>query len=216
MEIHKIEALPRHSTGKGVARALRREGRIPAVLYGSDMDAVNLSLDTHTVELLLNKINYAQALLNLTIKSDAPIDKTVMIREIQAEALGNKLRHVDFYEINMSRKLTVTVPVVITGIAKGVEEGGVLQIVRRELDVNCLPNAIPENIVIDVTNLEIGDSIHVNELKLEGDGEIPHDVNFTIVTVVSPKRDEPEVEAEAEGEEVKAEEVKAEAAPAKK
>jgi large subunit ribosomal protein L25 len=121
---------------------------------------------------------------------------------------------VDFYEINMSRKLTVTVPIVITGIAKGVEEGGVLQVVRRELDVNCLPDAIPENITIDVTDLEIGDSIHVNDLKLEGAGEIPHDVNFTIATIVSPKRDERA--AEGESEEVKAEEVKAEAAPAKK
>ncbi|MDA8403277.1 MAG: 50S ribosomal protein L25/general stress protein Ctc [Desulfobacteraceae bacterium] len=209
MEIHRIEAQPRHSTGKGTARALRREGRIPAVLYGSDMDSVNLSLGTHSVDLLLNRINYAQTLLNLVVAGDAPIDKTVMIKEIQAEPLSQNLRHVDFYEIDMKRKLTVTVPIVITGVAKGIEDGGVLQIVRRELDVNCLPDAIPENVTVDVTNLEIGDSIHVNELKLDGAGEIPHDVNFTIVTIVSPKR------AEAEGKPAEgAEEAPTEAAAA--
>jgi len=180
----------RNSTGKGTARALRRDGRIPAVLYGSGIDSVMLSLDTHTVQLLLRKINFAQTLLNLTVESDPPIDKTVMIKEIQIEPLSQNLRHIDFYEVNMKRKLTVTVPVVITGVSKGVEEGGVLQIIRRELDVNCLPDAIPESIVVDVTDLEIGDSIHVNELRLDGEAEIPHDVNFTIVTIVSPKRDE--------------------------
>lgn len=180
----------RNSTGKGTARALRRDGRIPAVLYGSGIDSVMLSLDTHTIQLLLRKINFAQTLLNLTVESDPPIDKTVMIKEIQIEPLSQNLRHIDFYEVNMKRKLTVTVPVVITGVSKGVEEGGVLQIIRRELDVNCLPDAIPESIVVDVTDLEIGDSIHVNELQLDGEAEIPHDVNFTIVTIVSPKRDE--------------------------
>jgi len=191
----------RNSTGKGTARALRRDGRIPAVLYGSEIDSVMLSLDTHTVQLLLRKINFAQTLLNLTVESVPPIDKTVMIKEIQIEPLSQNLRHIDFYEVNMKRKLTVTVPVVITGVSKGVEEGGVLQIIRRELDVNCLPDAIPESIVVDVTDLEIGDSIHVNELKLDGDAEIPHDVNFTIVTIVSPKRDErPAGEEEATAE----------------
>ncbi|RJP84515.1 MAG: 50S ribosomal protein L25/general stress protein Ctc [Desulfobacteraceae bacterium] len=190
METHKLQAQMRNSTGKGTARALRRDGRIPAVLYGSGIDSVMLSLDTHTVQLLLRKINFAQTLLNLTVESDPPIDKTVMIKEIQIEPLSQNLRHIDFYEVNMKRKLTVTVPVVITGVSKGVEEGGVLQIIRRELDVNCLPDAIPESIVVDVTDLEIGDSIHVNELRLDGEAEIPHDVNFTIVTIVSPKRDE--------------------------
>lgn len=199
MEIHKIEAQPRHSTGKGTARALRREGKIPAVLYGAGMDSVNLALDTHSVELLLNRINYAQSLLNLVVDGNPPIDKTVMIKEIQVEPLGQNLRHVDLYEINMKRKLTVTVPVMIAGIAKGVEDGGVLQIVRRELEVSCLPDAIPEHITVDVSSLEIGDSIHVNELKPEGDVEILHDVNFTIVTVVSPKREEKAAEgAEAD------------------
>ena len=114
----------------------------------------------------------------------------------------------------MKRKLTVTIPIVVTGISKGVEAGGVLQIIRRELDVNCLPSAIPEQITIDVTDLDIGDSVHVDELELEGDVEIPFDANFTIMTVVVPKVVEEEVEEEEEGAEGEEGEEGAEAAAA--
>jgi large subunit ribosomal protein L25 len=201
LEIHTLKAQTRNSTGKGTARSLRRDGRIPAVLYGSDIESVSLSVSIHDIERLLTKINYAQALLNLTVEGGEPLVKTVMIKEIQTEPLTQNFRHLDLYEVNMKRKLTVTIPVVTTGIAKGVEAGGVLQLIRRELDVNCLPTAIPEQITIDVTDLEMGDSIHVDELKLEGDVEIPFDANFTILTVVAPKLvEEEEVEGE-EGEE---------------
>jgi len=103
--------------------------------------------------------------------------------------------------VNMTRKLTVTVPVVIIGISKGVEDGGVLQIIRRELEVNCLPTEIPEQITIDITDLEVGDSIHVDEIKLDGDLEIPFDTNFTILTVVAPKAVEEIKKPEEETEE---------------
>jgi len=212
LEIHTLKAQTRNSTGKGTARSLRRDGRIPAVLYGSDIESVSLSVSIHDMERLLTKINYAQALLNLTVEGGEPIKKTVMIKEIQTEPLTQNFRHIDLYEVNMKRKLTVTIPVVTTGIAKGVEEGGILQIIRRELDVNCLPTNIPDQITIDVSALEMGDSIHVSELNLEGDVEIPYDANFTILTVVAPKIvEEEEVEGEegeegVEGEEAAAEE----------
>jgi large subunit ribosomal protein L25 len=100
----------------------------------------------------------------------------------------------------MKRKLTVTVPVVTVGSSKGVEEGGVLQIIRRELDVNCLPTDIPEQITIDISHLEVGDSIHVSEIKPEGDVEITFDANFTILTIVAPKTmDETKTEGTEEG-----------------
>ena len=101
----------------------------------------------------------------------------------------------------MARKVNVAIPVVVKGQSKGVELGGLLQIIRREIEVFCLPNAIPDSIEIDVTDLDIGDSIHVDEIQLEGDVELPGDVNFTVVTVVSPK-----VEAEPEEEEEELEE----------
>ncbi len=209
MEIHKFNAQTRNSTGKGAGRSLRRDGRIPAVLYGSGIESIPLSISIHDIEQLLKKINYAQALLNLKVEGEKPFEKTVMIKEIQTEPLSQHFLHIDFYEVDMKRKLTVTVPIVTTGISKGVEAGGVLQIIRRELEVNCLPMEIPEQITIDISDLEVGDSIHVDELNLEGDVEIPFDANFTICTVVVPKVIEEEVE---EGEEEELEEGAEEAA----
>lgn len=223
MEIHSFKAQLRHSTGKGTARALRRDGNIPAVLYGSDIESIPLTLSINDVEQLLKKVNYAQALLNLKVDGEESFEKTVMIKEIQTEPLSQKFLHIDLYEINMDRKLTVTVPVVISGTSIGVEAGGILQIIRRELEVNCLPTAIPEQITIDVTDLDIGDSVHVAEIELEGDLEIPYDANFTILTIVTPKVVEEEVEEEeeeleegAEGEEGEAGEEGAASEPAEK
>ncbi|MBC2715816.1 MAG: 50S ribosomal protein L25 [Desulfobacteraceae bacterium] len=201
MEIHPFKAQTRHSTGKGTARSLRRDGKIPAVLYGSDIESIPLSISIYDIEQLLKKVNYAQALLNLKVEGGEPFEKTVMIKEIQTEPLNQNFLHMDLYEVDMKRKLTATVPIVTTGTSKGVEAGGILQIIRRELDVNCLPTEIPKQITIDITDLDIGDSIHVDEIELEGDVEIPFDANFTIMTVVVPKVVEEEVEEVEEGEE---------------
>ena len=201
MEIHPLKAQTRNSAGKGTARSLRRDGRIPAVLYGPNIESIPLSISIYDMEQLLKKINYAQALLKLQIEGGQSMEKTVMIREIQTEPLTRNYLHVDLYELDMTRKQTVTVPVVTTGISKGVEAGGILQIIRRELDVHCLPSDIPEQITIDISDLDMGDSIHVDEIKLEGDVEIPFEANFTIATVVAPKIAEEEEAEEVEGEE---------------
>lgn len=212
MEIHSLKAQTRKSTGKGTGRSLRRDGRIPAVLYGSDIDSMPLSVSIYDIERLLSKINYAQSLLKLQVENGQSFEKTVMIKEIQTSPLSRNFLHMDFYEVDMKRKLTVTVPVVTVGTSKGVEEGGILQIIRRELDVNCLPTDIPEQITIDISHLEVGDSIHVNEIKQEGDVEIPFDANFTILTIVAPKTvDEEEAKTEETETEEGAEEETAEA-----
>lgn len=204
MEIHNVNAQIRNATGKGAARTLRREGRIPAILYGSDIDSVALSVSAYDMEQLLKKVSYSQALLNLAVANGQPFEKMAMIKEVQADPVNQKYLHIDFYEVKMDRKITATVPVITKGTAKGISSGGILQIIRRELDVICFPADIPKNIEIDIANLDVGDSIHVQDIKLEGDIEIPFDVNFTIVTVVHTKMAEetPKAESEAaEGEE---------------
>lgn len=211
MEIHPLKAKTRESAGKGVARSLRREGRIPAVLYGPSIDSLPLSVSIYDIEQLLKKINYAQALLKLEVEGGEYPPKTVMIREIQTEPLGQNYRHIDLYELDMKRKQLVTVPVVATGVSKGVEAGGILQVIRRELDVYCLPTDIPDQITIDITNLDVGESVHVDEIELEGDVEIPFEANYTIITVVAPKQVEEETEEEAEVEGEAGEETEAEA-----
>ena len=126
-----------------------------------------------------------------------------MIREMQRHPVSGNFLHADFYEIDMKNRIRVMVPVTTVGISKGVELGGTLQIVRREIEVLCLPTEIPEKIEIDITELEMGDSIHIDELPLSDGIELPPDVNFTVLTIMSPKiEEEPEEEVdEEEGEE---------------
>lgn len=201
MDLHELKANIRTVSGKGPSRTLRRDGKLPAILYGPNTSPVLLSVDRTELERALKKSISGQALFNLTI-SDGKT-KPTMLKELQIHPLTRRCEHVDFYEISMDRKINVMAPVTTTGKSKGVELGGILQIIRRELEVSCLPNEIPEAIVIDITELDIGDSIHVDEIPLSDNIEIIADVNFTVLTVSSPKMEE---EEEVEGEEEELEE----------
>ena len=198
MEQIELKANVRKDTGNGPARVLRREGRVPAVLYGRDTEPVLLSVSTGDFEEVLKKGNVSQVLLNLVIQNGKTFEKSVIIKELQTHPVSKDFLHIDFYEIDMKRKIVVNVPVVTKGKSKGVELGGILQIIRRELEVMCFPGDIPEEITIDISELDIGDSVHVEEIPLEGDMEIQADVNYTVLTVLSPKVEEEEVEEEEE------------------
>jgi large subunit ribosomal protein L25 len=198
-----LKAQVRKTTGKGPARTLRREGRIPAVLYGPKTDAMMLSIDFKEFEQIVKKTNVGSVLLNLQIQNGETLTRPAMIKELQTNPVSGAFVHVDFYEIDMQRKINVSVPVVTRGKSVGVEEGGMLQIVRREIELFCLPTAIPESIEVDISDLTIGDSIHIREIALPGDVELPEDIDFTVVTVLAPKVEEEVVEEEEleEGEE---------------
>jgi large subunit ribosomal protein L25 len=200
LELIELKVNIRNSVGKGQARALRRTEKIPAVLYGPETEPILLSVEISDLEKALKKSSASQALLNLTISNSENTSRTAMIKELQTHPVSRNYVHIDFYEISMDRKIRVKVPVTVKGKSRGVEEGGILQIIRRELEILCLPTAIPETIELDITDLDIGDSIHVKEIPLQGDIEMPADVNFTVITIVSPKAEVEEVEEEAEEE----------------
>ena len=208
MEQIELNATVRKNAGKGPARALRRDGRMPAVLYGPDQEPMLLSINVKELEKISKKYNLSQVPLNLVIGDRKSAPKKVMVKELQTHPVSMNYLHVDLYEIAMDRKIKVNVPVVATGKSKGVEVGGVLQIVRRELEVLCLPTDIPEAFEIDITDLDIGDSVHVDEIPLGGEIEISAETNFTVLTILSPKveiveeveEEELEEEAEVEGE----------------
>ncbi|MFO7716609.1 50S ribosomal protein L25/general stress protein Ctc [Desulfosarcina sp.] len=192
-----LNANLRESVGNGPSRVLRRDAKVPAILYGPKTDPVKLSIDKLELEPIFKSGAVAQKLLKLQIDG---IDGTrnVMIKEMQKHPVSHQLLHLDLYEVSMDQKIKVMVPVVVTGKSVGVEQGGMLQIIRRELEVFCLPGRIPEKITIDVTDLDVGDSFHVEDLPLEEDVEVAADVNFTILTILSPKAEEAGAE---EGEE---------------
>ena len=198
MEKIELQASVRKTVGNGPARELRRTGHVPAILYGRNTEPVMLSVNTKELEQILSKGSFGQFILNLVIQNGKKMTIAAMIKELQTHPVSGNLIHVDFYEVDMNRKIKVMVPVVTTGKSVGVEEGGLLNIVRRELEVLCLPGDIPEAVEIDITELTIGDSVHIEDIELGDNIEVPADVNFTVVTVLSPKVEEEEVPEEEE------------------
>lgn len=197
MEIMNLKASQREAVGNGPSRVLRREGKVPAILYGPNTEPIKLAIDKLELEPIFKSGAVAQKLLKLEIGGTGAV-RNVMIKEMQKHPVSRNLLHLDLYEVTMDQKTKVMVPVVTTGKSVGVEMGGMLQLIRRELEVFCLPDQVPENITIDVTDLDVGDSFHVQDLPLEGGIEIPADVNFTILTILSTKVEEEEVEGEVE------------------
>ena len=211
MEFSNINANTRTTKGNGPARVLRRQGQIPAILYGPDNAPTPIAVKTHDLEVLLKSSPAGQIFVNLAIDNGGK--RKALLKELQRHPVSGQYIHADFYEVAMDRKIRVRVPVITRGKSQGVEMGGMLQIIRRELEVLCLPDDIPESIEIDITELDMGESVHVEDVPLTGDVEIPHEVNFTVLTILSGRIAEEEEVAE-EGEEAELEETEeAEAAP---
>ncbi len=203
MELFELKANIREATGKGVARKLRSNQSVPAVLYGLGNDPMKLEVTVQDIELAFKQSSLSQVLVNLTVEDDGKEAKKcpAMIKDIQLTPLTKDLLHADFLEIDLKKPVLVKVPVEVVGDAPGVEMGGTLSIIRRELEVLCMPLEIPETIAVDVTSLEMGDAVHVEEIQIEG-VKIPADVNFTVITVVAPKAVVEESEEDEDGDEV--------------
>jgi len=207
LELIELKSNIRTSVGKGPARVLRRENRVPAVFYGPDTDPVLLSVNTNDLDHVMKNSRAGQMVLNLVIQNGESYTKAAMVKELQVHPVSRNFLHVDFYEVSMDRKLKVKVPVVVKGKSKSVELGGMLQIIRHELDVLCLPAQIPDSIEIDVTDLDIGDSIHIGDISPEGDIEFTDEAHLTVVTILTPKmEEEPVEEGEEEAEAIAADE----------
>ena len=200
MEFIDLKAMKRTTTGKGAARQLRRSNQIPAVLYGKGIDPELLRLSVKDLDTMFRKHGRARLFFNLTIEGENTSRKA-FLKELQVDTVSGRFNHMDLHQVAMDQTIRITIPVVTTGHCKGVELGGLIQIIRRELEVLCLPQDIPESIEVDVTELDIGESIHVSELSLPEGITSPYDVDFTVITVVQPKgyeTDEEEAEAEEE------------------
>jgi large subunit ribosomal protein L25 len=206
----ELNATIRKTKGNGPARSLRREGRFPAVLYGPGTQPVMLSVNVRDFEQVVQKGNIRRTIFSLSIQNGSTVTKPAVIKELQTHPVSGQFLHVDFYEIDMNRKLRVMVPVVPKGKTKGEEFGGMLQIIEREIAVFCLPQEIPDSLEIDVSELGVGDALHVKDIALPGGVELPPGENYTVVTVISPKAEAAPVAVPVEGEEAEAAEAPAE------
>jgi len=187
LELIELNAKARETRGKGAARKMRVGNAFPAIVYGAKKEPVMLSLDTAEFTKIIR--DNGSTGLFFDLKIEGGIDKAVMLKEVQMDAFGLEYLHVDLHEVDMDQSVTVTIPVEPTGESAGVKEGGMLQLIRRELDVVCKPADMPESIAIDITDLNVGDSVHVEDIDLGDAVEIPHDVNFTVITIVPPTAD---------------------------
>lgn len=214
----RLEAQLRSETGKGAARAARRSGMIPGVLYGQKKETLSIKLDQKKLRDLLKIEGVGSSLIDLELPGHD--QETVMIKEIQRAPVSKEILHTDLIRISLSEEITTTIPVITVGMPVSIsEEGGVEEFPLQELQIRCLPDEIPENIEVDISDLEIGDTIQVSDLSIPEGVEVLDDPETAVVGVRPPTIIEEEpaeeeeiiLEPEVIGEEVEEEEGEIEA-----
>jgi large subunit ribosomal protein L25 len=203
----KLSATTREAAGKGAARKARAAGRVPAVIYGHGEQTRAVSVDAHELELLFSRVHYENTVLELDIEGErAPVK--VLVREVQSHAFKRDVLHVDFYQIHAHEQVTVDVPIRLLGSSPGVKAAGILMHTVTDLTVRCLPDQIPDHLECDISNLQIGDAVHVRDLALP-EGVVPELDGDRVVCSVAP----PIVAAPTEAEEAAAAEAAAASEP---
>jgi len=191
-------AQKRNAFGKGAARSLRRAGIIPGVLYGRDQDTMSVQINEQTFKRFL-RANGENMLIDLNI--DEYGTETVLIKELQRHPVKRSLVHADFIRISLDELVIAPVPITLVGSPPGVQEGGVMTFLLRQISVTCLPLLIPEEIQVDISEMNIGDTIRVADLALDEEIENLEDPQLQIVSVVPPIVEAEPVEDVEEGEE---------------
>jgi len=185
MAMVSFNATAREKGGKGAARQLRARGQVPAVIYGHGREPMSLSLNARDLDKLLGHIQAESTVIEVTVEGHTA--KT-LIREIQRHPIKRQILHVDFQALVAGEKVIVSIPIVLTGTAEGVKlEGGVLEQPLRELEIEVDPANIPDHVELDVTNMMIGDSLHVSDLKVPEGVEIQDDPETSVAVLAAPR-----------------------------
>ena len=183
MAIVPITGAHREGVGKGPARQSRRSGRIPGVLYGHGQPASAVSVDGKEFETALRHHQGGNMIVALRLNGD---ERTALIRAVQRDPISHEILHLDFQEVSLTERVRVEVPVHLVGTARGVkDQGGILQHILRSVELECLATAIPSHLDADVSQLEIGDTLHVRDLRAEG-AEFLSELDDVIASVVPP------------------------------
>ena len=186
-----LKAYPRSQIQRAEVTKLRAAGRVPATIYGRQTQPQNLEVISKEFCDLLNHSVSENVLLDLTVENDARSKRLALVSEIQHHPIDGKVLHVDFHEVSETEKVTVSVPLETTGESAGVKNGGgVLEHIVFKLKVRALPKDLPEQILVDVSHLEIGKSIHLGEIKAPEGVEILGDKQSTVIAVAAPRAEE--------------------------
>jgi large subunit ribosomal protein L25 len=191
-----LEVTRRERSGKEYAKKLRQDGKIPAVVYGGHKEPVAITVERKAVSDLIQKSDHGTRSIFLLKMSGTDQQRHAMIKDMQMDPISRRMTHIDFVRVVMDEVVRVTVPVNIIGNSIGVKEGGILDWQIRELHVECLPNAIPDKIDVDITNLGGHEQVRVSDLQLPEGVKVAEDVHRVIVGVTSPRAEiVPEVAA---------------------
>jgi len=195
----------REETGKGPARRLRAEGKVPAIFYGKKTEPIRIAVGSHDFKKAVDQAG-TNPLFDLQIREDAKVStRRALLKDRQIRPWDGTLVHLDFFEVFMDESIEVTVPLEFEGKPIGLDKGGVFHVASRELAISCLPDDIPDVIKVDVSGLDIGNSLHVGEITLPKGILALEDPGVALATVASPRKEEeaevavPTEEAEAVG-----------------
>lgn len=195
--LHNVTANSRNARGKGAARRLRSEGQIPAVAYGKGLASTTLALSPKDILTVLKSDRGQNTVLQ--VKVDGSKDLIVMIKDYTYHPVKRTLEHVDFVEVKLDQPVDVDVPLVATGKAAGIIQGGVVRQVYRTVPVRCLPDRIPLDVQVDISPLKLGEAIHAKDLPLPEGVEVRLPAEQTLVAVVAPEKDRTEEAAAVPG-----------------
>jgi len=206
MAMMELSAVRRHGSGKEGARKVLSRGKVPGVMYGKGLETRSIEIDRRDLEKFLGVARRGAVIIRLNVQDGAEAKESyVVLKDIQTNPRTDGVIHVDFYEVAFGKKFRIEVPIRVKGKAAGIEQGGIVEQVTRSLEVECLPKNVPEFLEVDVTPLEIGDSLHLEDVTFpEGVHPMEKDMTATIVAVHAPRVEEvvtvvpPEEEAAAE------------------
>ncbi|PJA31362.1 MAG: 50S ribosomal protein L25 [Zetaproteobacteria bacterium CG_4_9_14_3_um_filter_53_7] len=188
MSDYIVEAELREETGRAATRRLRRAGKLPGIIYGGGKPDIAITMDYNTVSKLLNEEHFHTSMFDVNVKGSRG-KNTVLLKATQYDPLMDTATHLDFLRVSASDSITMDVPVVAINAEKcpGVAKGGMIDMIRHSLEVTCRADSIPEHIEIDCAKLEMGDSVHIEEITLPKGVEVHHEVNFAVLNVSAPK-----------------------------
>ena len=196
-----LEAIARETFGKNEARRTRREGRVPAVVYGASSEgasrtATPIAVEPKALLKILHSESGANTLISLRLAGGG--DTKVLVKEFQLDPVTRAVLHADFYRVAMDRAIQVTIPVIVKGEPKGVkQQGGILEFIRREIQIECLPGDIPEHVEIDVSELMLHQGVRVRDIDINPKWKPISDADMMLVHVIMPKAEEVAAPAEA-------------------
>ncbi len=194
-----VEAELREETGRSATRRLRRAGKMPGIIYGGGKPDISITMDYFTVSKQLNDEHFHTSLLEVKVKGSRT-KNTVLLKASQWDPVMDTATHLDFFRVSATDTITLDIPVIAINADKcpGVVKGGLVDLVRHSLEVTCTANAIPENIEVDCGDMEVGDTVHIEDITLPEGAVVQHDVNFTVLNIAAPKTGSDEEEDDAE------------------